>query len=266
MYKKLTAGLLLLSMIALPGLSYNAAQAKTPQKTAIKPKVIKTVNTDVTGDKIADNIKLIGLKKYSDSPYYDSIALKITTGSDKKVLISYLDNMSGIEPKMFIGDFSGDKVKDIMINAATGGSGGIVNNRIATIKGGKVNIIFDEDDNQGLALTGKFTDGFKADMNVKNLDKKFTIDLDAFKDSYIKDGIYDADGKLKEEVEPWADGFSLLEPIEYNMDGTLYLRGIQGISGAYHANRISNMESLWKYTGSKWEPINVTYTTSLVFK
>ena len=64
MYKKLTAGLLLLSMIALPGLSYNAAQAKTPQKTAIKPKVIKTVNTDVTGDKIADNIKLIGLKKY----------------------------------------------------------------------------------------------------------------------------------------------------------------------------------------------------------
>ncbi len=165
---------------------------------------------------------------------------------------------------MALGDFTGDKVKDIMISADTGGSGGIVDNRIVTAKGGKINIIFDEDDNAGLVLSGKFTDGFKTDMIMTKLNKVFTIDLSAFKDGYIIEGIYGSNGKLMKPVELWADGFYLLQPVDYTGDGTYYLRGIRSISGAYHANRISNMESLWKYSDGKWVPCNVIYSTSFV--
>ncbi len=264
MYKKLTAGLLLLCMTALPGLSYTAAHADTPANAAGKPTVIATEAADVTGDGVKDSITLVGTSPDDNSAFQNSISLRIFDASTNKMIEADLKDFGGYEPKIFLGDFTGDKVKDIMISAPTGGSGGIIDNRIVTVKDGKAQLIFGEDDNAGLALSGKFADGFKANLKVEQLNKDFTVDLSAFKDGYVEGGTYDASGKLKVDVEPWADGFSLLEPVEYTGDGTYYLRGIQSISGVAHVNRISNMESLWKYSDGKWVPCNVTYSTSLV--
>lgn len=264
MFKKITVALLLLCVIALPGLNYTMAQADTPQNPAVKPTVIATDKADVTGDGVADSITLVGTNEFGDNnSFWGNIGLKIFDTASNEIIEADLNGFGGYEPKIFLGDFTGDKVKDIMVSAPTGGSGGIIDNRIVTVKDGKAQLIFDEKDNSGLAVSGKFVDGFKADIRVEQLNKEFAVDLQAFKDMYVEGGTYDKSGKLKVDVEPWADGFSLLEPVEYTGDGTYYLRGIQSVSGIAHVNRISNLESLWKYTDGKWVPYYVTYTTYL---
>lgn len=225
--------------------------------------IIDEQKADVTGDGYKDTVYLIGKKTSSSSIYVEDMMLKIIVGGNTSRVIEVgLGNLSGYDGKLFLGDFTGDKIADIMVSAATGGSGGIIENRIATINSyytGK--LIFNSKNNLGLNFSGKFIDGFKADLKEANYDLEMTIDLLAFKDEYIKDKIYNEYGKVLKNIEPWADSYSKLEPVDYDGDGIYELQGYQVISGVYHANRISNVESTWKYGNGKWNLARAQYST-----
>lgn len=228
--------------------------------------VIDEQKADVTGNGYKDTVYLIGEKTSSSSTYIKNMMLKILVGGNTNRVIEVgLDNLSGYDGKLFLGDFTGDKIADIMASAATGGSGGIIENRIATINSyytGK--LIFNSKNNLGLNFKGRFIDGFKADLKEVNYDIGMTVDLFAFKDEYIKDKIYNEYGKVLKDVEPWTDPYSKLEPVDYDGDGVYELQGYQSISGVYHANRISNVESTWKYGNGKWNLVRAQYSTFMV--
>ena len=63
-------------------------------------------------------------------------------------------------------------------------------------------------------------------------------------------------------VRPHSYPFSNLEVIDYNQDGKYELRGIQKIIGAYGADTISEVESVWSYEEG-WNILEVNYTTYL---
>ncbi|TZE82426.1 hypothetical protein [Calorimonas adulescens] len=256
---------LLLFILTMPPIAGTMAESNVSQTNTGKTTVIATSSEDVTGDGVKDGIILIGTRAYGDNlVFFTNINVRIIDSANNRVIDAGISGLAGYDPKLFIGDFTGDKIKDIMISAPTGGSGGIIDNRIVSVSGGIPKVIFEEKDNSGLAITGKFVDGFKADIKVEQLGMEFTIDLQAFKDMYIEGGTYSKDGKLLIDVEPWIDPFSTLDPVDYDGDGTYCLHGYQSISGVAHVNRISNVESIWKYSDGRWVIENAEYSTCMI--
>lgn len=268
---KKVISLLLVGAIGVSGLSFAHASSAKPNKIkglnlSKNQYIITQKFGDVDGDKIKDTVYLIGEKEKKDDIYNQNVNVLIKNGKTKKVINAKLKDLGGYEGKLFIKDFTGDKVADIFVSMETGGSGATLDNRIMTVKNDAVKMIFSEDNNMGVNFNGEFTDGFKAQLKEKNLNKEITLDLSAFKDEYIEQKIYDRNGKLLGKVEPWTDPFSMLKPVDYDGDGTYELAGHQRVSGSCHANTISNIESIWKFENSKWTPMQIEYTTILTNK
>ncbi|WFD10326.1 hypothetical protein [Tepidibacter hydrothermalis] len=221
---------------------------------------------DVTGDKVKDNIVLVGNKEDKEAMFVDNLNIIVQDGKTKKYTKATYEYFGGYdcEDMMFIGDFNGDKVNDVMVSAPTGGSGGIVEHMIATFKDHKPSVIFTDKDNEGLKIDGKYVDGYKAEVEFKDLNKKIELDLSANKKYYEDSNIYDKKGKLLDEVKPWINAFSKVEPIDYDCDGSYELHTYQRIAGTCNADTISYLESVLKFENNKWNTKELNYSTYLV--
>lgn len=265
---KKVISLLLVGAIGVSGLSFAHASSTKPNQIkglnlAKNQYILDQKVGDVNGDKIKDTVYLVGEKEKKDDIYNQNVNVLIKYGKTNNVQNAKLKDLGGYEGKLFVGDFTGDKADDIFVSLATGGSGATLDNRILTVKNGAVKVIFDEKENMGANFNGTFADGFKAQLKEKDLNKEIVLNLSAFKDDYIERNIYDKNGKLLEEVEPWTDPFSMLKAVDYDGDGIYELAGHQKVSGSCHANTISNIESVWKFKNSKWTPMQIEYTTVL---
>jgi len=221
---------------------------KVPLNTYILDKKIE----DVTGDGVNDIIYLIGQKANTVDRFADKLNIVVRNGATNNREFTDLKKIGGYEGKLFVGDFSGDKVKDVMITAPTGGSGGIVEHIIVNFNASEPIVIFDQNNNAGAKFTGKFVDGFKAELVNQNTARGITVDLNAKKDMYVTSQIYNKDGVLLKEVKPITYPLSLLEPVDIDRDGTYELKGIQSIKGAYGADTISHVYSFWKFENNQW--------------
>lgn len=247
--------------------SYNIGQKFTEKSLEIGEKayVIDYKYDDVTGDKIKDDILLVGQKLYSENDIFaDNLNIVVKDGKTNEFAKITDEDLCGYEGNLFVGDFSGDKVKDVMVTADTGGSGGVEEHFIASFVNNAPKAIFTEEDNEGLRVKGKYIDGFKANLKIENEAKEFILDLSANKEEYIKQGIYDKAGKVLAEVEPISCSFGSLKAIDWNADGTLELMGSQRIIGTCNADTISTTESLWQFNNSKWNLKRLQYTTLLI--
>ena len=222
--------------------------------------VVDYKESDVTGDSIKDKVYLVGTKEKKEDIYASNLNIIVQNGKTNKFIKTNNSDFGGYEGHLFIGDFTGDKVNDILATADTGGSGGIVENRIFTIDKNKIDTIFNEKDNEGVNFQGKFIDGFKAELKSEKLNKEITLDISGNKKDYLEAKIYDKSGKLLTEVEPYTHSYGKVEAIQY-IDGTYYLVGYQRIVGYMNPDTLSNVRSVWKYEDSKWVPLEVEYGT-----
>ncbi|MPL63557.1 hypothetical protein SDC9_09197 [bioreactor metagenome] len=225
--------------------------------------VLDVKSADVTGDAVRDDIFLLGQKEKT-AIYASNIHILIKNGATNHQDTVKFDRFGGYEAKLFVGDFTGDKVNDIMITAPTGGSGGITGHMIVRANGAEPTVLFnDKTENNGVKFTGQFTDGFKAVLRNANTGQETSIDLGAKKDIYVDYQIYTADGRLLKQIKPYSYPFTVLEPVDYNCDGTYELQGVQRIVGAYGADGIANVTSLWQYQVDKWVVKKIELTTLL---
>lgn len=223
--------------------------------------VVDLKEADVTGDEMADQIILVGKKIFSPEDIFtDQLTIVIQDGASKKYSAITDEQFSGYAGKLMINDFTGDQVADVMVTASTGGSGGIVNHMIATFIANDSKLIFAELENMGVQMIGEYVDGYQVELEVKNIaavSQTVTIDLHGRKEMYIEQAIYKADGQLLKEIQPIVYPFSRLEVVDVDFDGVYELRGTQRIVGAYGADGIGFIESLWKYEDGKWQAKNL---------
>jgi hypothetical protein len=226
-------------------------------------RIIQLKKEDVNGDGVKDSVYMIGKNLFADS-IYSSIQVKVLDGKTNDIFDIDFGDFAGYGGKMEVVDFTGDKIPEIMISADTGGSGGIVDTRIASFKDNKTNIIYGEEENKGFNFTGKFIDGFKVELRSDFLKNPLTLDVSRNSSSYIEGDIYSKDGKfIGKNTEPWSDSFGKIDAIDYDGDGTYNIEGVQRISGAWHADGISTVTSEWNYKDGKWSPISAEYTVPL---
>ena len=91
----------------------------------ICPSIVSYVSGDVNGDRIPDNVYLTGIKTQG-SPFTQNITLVIQDGMTGRFTSIPLSENAGYNPTLFLGNFTGDGIDDILISIATGGSGGIM--------------------------------------------------------------------------------------------------------------------------------------------
>lgn len=243
--------------------------SQPPAKTANEPTlptgyiILERQTGDVTGDGKADGVFLIGRKPDSTSKFADDLSIVIQDGASQNTITIKLPNVGGYDSKIFVGDFSGDKVSDVFVKIPTGGSGGIIAHRIVTFIGGP-QIFFGAEENKGVVIAGRFMEGFRAELAETVTKRKVTVDLANKRDRYVKANVYDANGAILREQSIQASSLGSLEPIDIDGDGTYELRGQQRVPGIANADTVANVYSTWKYQDGNWTAKQIEVSSLLL--
>ena len=217
--------------------------------------IVSSARGDVNGDGIPDNIYLTGVKTI-DSPFIQNITLVIQDGRTGMVNCVQLKSDAGYNPTLFLGDFSGDGIKDILISIASGGSGGIMYYYIYSDVGNIPQLLFDYNVyNNAYQYQVTYKDYYK--VEVINITKgiKFLIDISYRDPDYLCE-IYDAEGKLKAPIEGFVSPLSGLYPIDFDSDGVYELLTFQRISGRYAADALGYIQTILKWNNRNFALVN----------
>nr|WP_041965276.1 hypothetical protein [Mesobacillus selenatarsenatis] len=229
-----------MSLTALTGVYAGESNEKTV--------TISEEKVDVTGDGKKDLIYVKGVPYEEGAQFFKKIFLKVRASNGE---IYKIELDSGYDPATIYKDLNHDSIKDIFISVPTGGSGGLSNFYLYSLKDFQVtNLTVPEP----LAVNSQFEDGYKASINIQETGQSYSFDLSDRKDEYERLGLYQ-DGKLNEPTELMVLPFGTLKPIKVK-DNLYGLKGIQRINGAYNADGIANIESTWIYEKGKWHLIN----------
>ncbi|WP_375104772.1 hypothetical protein ACDZ28_11985 [Paenibacillus sp. RS8] len=113
--------------------------------TTAKTILLAKQTMDVTGNGVSDNVLLIGNKDATNGGLVTDINIVVLEGKTKKVINSNIKGFEGYQPKInFIGDFNGDKSKDVMITVYSGGNSGSTNAYVVSFKDSSVKVLLNE--------------------------------------------------------------------------------------------------------------------------
>ncbi|WP_253298314.1 hypothetical protein [Paenibacillus sp. MSJ-34] len=118
--------------------------------------VLDYKKSDVNGDSVKDNVILAGTKEMIDGKldaYASDLSIIVQDGKTRKY-VQYDWKTKGIdgtwngafgrEPNLIIGDYTGNKVDDMIVTAPQGGNGGYVNHLVVAWEENKLKAVFDD--------------------------------------------------------------------------------------------------------------------------
>lgn len=217
--------------------------------------VLDYKSDDVNGDGVKDSVILIGIREGGlHSAYVKNINVVVKDGKTaayKKFMTGPID--SGYEPRLYLGDFNGDRVVDIFTSIAAGGSGGTSMYSITAFKDSNIVYLFNQVEfSEGLKFEVLFKDKFRVEVINKETKKKFTIDVSDKKSDYIELKVYNKKGKLLNPITGVANPISLLQPVNKDNNGSLELYSVQRLTGIANADTIGYATATWKYEENKF--------------
>lgn len=216
-------------------------------KTNMKYKnIVAYARGDVNGDKIPDNVYLTGIKT-PDSPFIQNITLIVQDGRTGTVTNIPLKENAGYNPTVFLGDFTGDGVADILIGITTGGSGGTMYYYIYSFINNKPRLLFDfnvYNDEYQYVITYK--DNYKVEVISKKNNTKYLIDI-LYKGAEYLNEIYNKNGKLKNPIIGFVNPISGLYPVDFDSNKTYELLAFQKIAGRYNADSLGYVQNILKW-------------------
>jgi hypothetical protein len=201
------------------------------------PGIVSFAQGDVTGDGITDNVYLTGIKT-QDSPFIQDITLVVQDGSNGRMTRVPLRDNAGYNPRLFLGDFTANRIDDILISIDTGGSGAIMYHYMYSFVNNTPQLIFDYNQyNEAYQYEVTYKDYYKVEVISKANNSKYTIDLTYKGPDYLNE-IYDENGKLKQPISGFVNPLSGLYPVDFDYNQVYELLAYQKIAGRYNADAI----------------------------
>lgn len=199
--------------------------------------IVSFARGDVTGDRVPDHVYLTGTKTPS-SPFIQNIILNVQDGRTGEVKSVPLRDNAGYNPTIFLGDFTGNGVDDILISIATGGSGGIMYHYIYSFVGNTPQLLFDFNVyNEQYQYEVTYQDHYKVEVVSKINNKKYLIDISTRDAKYLNE-IYDVNGKLKRPITGFVNPLSGLYPVDFDSNKVFELLAYQKVAGRYNADSL----------------------------
>jgi hypothetical protein len=201
------------------------------------PSIVSLAQGDVTGDGITDNVYLTG-RRTEDSPFVQDITLVVQDGSNGSMSYIPLRENAGYNPRLYLGDFTANRINDILISIDTGGSGAIMYHFMYSFVNNIPQLIFDYNlYNETYKYVVTYKDNYKVEVISMVNNKKYTIDLTYKGDEYLSE-IYDENGKLKQPISGFVNPLSGLYPVDFDSDKVYELLAYQKIAGRYNADAL----------------------------
>jgi hypothetical protein len=210
---------------------------------------------DVNGDRVIDNVYLVGNRPAGlESPFTDNITLIIQDGrTNQFTRVTFKDN-AGYNPTIFLGDFTGDGVKDILISIDSGGSGGLAFYYMYSFINNRPELIFDHEEyNERYQYDVIYRDFYQVEVISKDSSERYTIDIKYKGEEYLSE-IYDENGKLKEPIEGWVNPLGGLYPVDFQRDGIYELYSFRSIAGRYNADALGYVQTSLEWNGREFVP------------
>lgn len=206
--------------------------------------VVSFIRGDVTGDGVPDDVYLTGIKT-SESPFIQNITLVVRdgrTGTFKSVTLP--DENAGYNPTLYLNDFTGNGVYDILISITSGGSGGITYYYVYSFVNNIPRVIFDYNEyNQEYQYEVTYRDCYKVEVVSKNNNTRYILDISGKGPEYLKE-IYDSNGKLKTAISGFVNPLSGLYPVDFDANRVYDLFAFQRIAGRYNADALGFIQNI----------------------
>lgn len=209
---------------------------------------------DVNGDNIKDNIILIGQNPSEITcPLRENIRVVVQdckTNRFYSISPGRLDD--GYNARLFIGDFDGDRLNDVLVSIGNIGSGGCSYYSLFSFKKNKCKYLIDEEKfSRGLDYTVKYINDFRVSILNRYSKKLYIVNVENKKDTYTNLGIYKDSGELVKYTEGGYDFIGDLVPVDIDKDGIYELKTIQAIWGICHVDTLAYGKGIWKYSYNK---------------
>ncbi|MCB2294415.1 VCBS repeat-containing protein [Clostridium algoriphilum] len=212
----------------------------------IKPSIVAYIRGDVTGDRIQDNVYLTGIRT-PDSPFIQNITLVIQNGMTGIITSIALSQNAGYNPTLFLGDFTGNLVNDILIGINSGGSGGIMYYYIYSFINNTEKLLFDFNVyNDKYEYDVTYKNNYKVEVISKINNEKYIIDISNKDIDYLNE-IYDENGKLKNPINGFVNPISGLYPVDFDSNKVYELLVYQKIAGRYNADSLGYVMNTLKW-------------------
>lgn len=213
---------------------------------------------DVNGDGVADYVYLTG-NKTADSPYIQNIQLHIRDGSTNQTYTIRLKENTGYNPTIFLGDFTGNGVKDILINIDSGGSGAFTFDSMYSFMNNQAQLLYDNDwfmESYSKDTQVIYEDGYRVRIINRSIGKEYVLDISDRDQDYLNQ-LYDNNGKLKQPTEGSVMGVSGAYPIDLQRDGIYELWPFQRVIGLYNADGLGYLQTAlsWNKEESRFTPM-----------
>lgn len=203
---------------------------------------------DINADGEQDVILVIG-EKTETQDYYKNIDIVVYNKLSETFIVGKLKNFQGSQSKIYLNDVDGDGLKDILVITNLENMSNDM--RIISIKNGESKEIFKEKNLKSLDVTGEILDGFKANINLKKINKNYVIDLSENKQNYITSGFYEENGKLKtDKTKITSAGIYNIEFVK--IDDRYGIKFTERIKGFDNLDIIDQINVILKYENGTW--------------
>lgn len=208
---------------------------------------INSIEEDITGDGLREYIRLQGKKLSSESIYYRSVWIDIEGAFQQQWKISL---PSGYHPSVELIDFTHDKINEVFYTSARESEGKTHIYQLYSLEDG---LLEEVPLPKKTFIQGEFSDNFFIELYLAP-GNSTPIQLDRVNksDEYVKQELYDADGKLLMKKQITSEPISHMEPILISSTKGYGLKSSQRVYGVNNHDPIGTLEAVWYYRNKKW--------------
>jgi hypothetical protein len=217
--------------------------------------VVSSAYGDVNGDGVVDYVYLTAEQAADPgSPFLQNVTIHVQCGATKRVYTIPLDPNAnaGYNPTVFLGDFTKDGIKDILVTIDSGGSGALTYDYVFSFVHNQARKLFDFNAyNEQNRYTVQYMDGYKVKVTSLATKTDYIVDISGRGADYLSQ-LYDANGKLLRPVQGDANGVSGFYPVDMDRDGRYEIQAYQRITGLYNADSFGYVVNSLQWDGTRF--------------